>query len=91
MLSLVSLGAAHATVTDINWNFGRPLTTYDIAVDLCRALGRDVPWITRPQPKKEQKRRGTGTPSCQDSSLHGHTQALGLSLKLAPAHCSEMS
>jgi DNA primase len=29
------------------WTVIHKLTIYDAAVDLCRALGRDVPWITR--------------------------------------------
>jgi DNA primase len=46
------------------WAAVHQLPMYEAALDLCRALGRDVPWIKRWSPttiKREQKRRGTGT------------------------------
>jgi DNA primase len=44
------------------WGAVHHLPIHQAAIDLCRALGRDVPWIKRwSLPKKQQQRRGTGT------------------------------
>ena len=42
------------------WAAAQSMTVYEAALDLCRILGKDVPWIERWEPDHPQ-RRGTGT------------------------------